>query len=124
MRKTTDRFTINGMPMLAPDSQVSVSYADLDSEDSGRDASGIMHRIPLRYKVAAWEFHYELLTEEEKQYMESLFPAAATFVFGHPGRVDAGQQEQTLCYRSKYGISWRSARTGLWSGYNFSIIEC
>ena len=26
--------------------------------------------------------------------------------------------------RSKYGISWRDVRTGLWSGYSFSIVEC
>lgn len=124
MRKTTNRFTINGKPMLVPDTEVSVEYADLDAEDSGRDASGVMHRIPLRYKVGTWGFSYGLLTEKEKQYMESLFPETANFVFGHPGRLDAQQQEQTVCYRSKYGISWRDARTGLWSGYSFSIIEC
>lgn len=124
MRKTTNHFTVNGKPLLAPDAEVAVTYTDLDAEDSGRDASGVMHRIPLRYKVGSWDFSYSLLTEEEKQYMESLFPDAATFVFGHPGRHDAGQQEQTVCYRSKYGISWRDVRTGLWSGYSFSIVEC
>ena len=124
MRNTTNLFTINGKPMLLPDCDVSASYTDLDAQDSGRDASGVMHRIPLRYKVGSWGFHYTLLTEEEKRYMESLFPEEATFLFSHPGRLDAAVQEQTVCYRSKYGISWRDARTGLWSGYSFSIIEC
>lgn len=124
MRKTTQQFTINGKPMLVPDAEVGVSYEDLDAESSGRDESGVMHRIPLRYKVGSWGFSYGLLTEEEKQYMEGLFPDAPTFIFGHPGRVDAGQQEYTVCYRSKYGISWRNASTGLWSGYSFDIIEC
>lgn len=124
MRKTTERFTVNGKPMLVPDAEVSAEYTDLDAEDSGRDASGMMHRIPLRYKVGSWGFSYSLLTEEEKQYMESLFPAEPTFVFGHPGRVDAEQQEETVCYRSKYGISWKDAVTGLWSGYSFQIIQC
>ncbi len=124
MRKKTDLFTINGQPLLAPDAEVSMSYEDLDSADSGRDQQGFMHRILVRSKVPTWGFSYSHLTEEEKQYMEALFGDAATFQFGHPDRVDAGVMTTTLCYRSKYGISWRNARTGLWSGYSFNIIAC
>lgn len=124
MRATTDKFTVNGKPMLVPDEDVSMSYEDLDSADAGRDESGVMHRIVARYKVGSWGFSYSHLTEEEKRYMEGLFPNAPTFTFGHPGRLDAGVQENTTCYRSKYGIAWRNAKTGLWSGYSFNIIEC
>ena len=124
MRQTTELFTINGKPMLVPDEEVTVSYEDLDAEDSGRDETGVMHRIPLRYKVATWGFTYAHLTEEERQYLESLFPDAPTFVFGHPGRQDASVCELTVCYRSQYGIRWRSACTGLWSGCSFNIIQC
>ena len=124
MRATTDLFTINGKPVLVPDQEVTVSYEDLDAADSGRDESGFMHRFVVRHKVASWGFAYSHLTEEEKQYMESLFPMAPSFTFLHPSRQDASISEQTLCYRSKYDISWKNAKTGLWSGYNFSIIEC
>ena len=124
MRAKTDLFKINGYPMLVPDEEVSVDYEDLDSSDSGRDESGYMHRIPIRHKVGTWNFEYAYLTEEEKQYMENLFPDAATFQFQHPSRKDASRAEVTTCYRSKYGISWKNARTGLWNGYSFSIIEC
>jgi len=124
MRPTTERFQINGVPMLAPDAVVTVSYSDLDASDSGRDESGFMHRIVVRYKVPSWKFEYAHLTEEEKQYMESLFPDSASFTFHHPSRQNADVVEQTLCYRSKYDISWKNARTGLWSGYNFSVIAC
>ncbi len=124
MRAKTELFTVNGKPMLAPDAEVAVNYEDLDSSDSGRDESGFMHRIVARYKVASWSFSYSALTEEEKQYMESLFPNSPTFTFGHPSRKNAGVMEQTTCYRSKYGISWQNAATGLWSGYSFNIIEC
>ena len=122
MRAKTELFQINGVPMLAPDAEVSVSYEDLDASDSGRDESGWLHRSVVRYKVPSWEFRYSHLTEEEKRYMESLFPETPSFTFTHPDRVDAAQRVDTLCYRSKYGISWRSARTGLWSGYSFHII--
>lgn len=124
MRATTNLFTINGKPMLVPDEEVAVNYEDLDSSDSGRDESGVMHRVVARYKVASWKFSYAHLTEEEKQYMESLFPDAPTFTFGHPSRTDAAVKETSECYRSKYGISWKNASTGLWSGYSFSVIQC
>ena len=124
MRAKTELFKINGVPMLAPDAEVAVNYEDLDAADAGRDESGFMHRIVVRYKVGSWKFEYAHLTEEEKQYMEALFPNEGTFLFTHPSRLDSTVAEQTRCYRSKYSLSWRNARTGLWSGYGFSIIEC
>lgn len=124
MRAKTDLFKINGSPMLVPDEEVSTNYEDLDASDSGRDESGYMHRTVVRYKVGSWNFQYSFLTEEEKKYMESLFHNAATFQFQHPSRTDSAKQETTTCYRSKYGISWKNAKTGLWSGYSFNIIEC
>lgn len=115
---------INGVPMLVPDSEVGVSYEDLDSADSGRDESGAMHRVPVRYKVGSWSFSYNHLTEAEKQYMESLFPDAADFEFTHPDRLDASVSVTSRAYRSKYSISWKNARTGMWNNYGFNIIEC
>ena len=88
MRKKTELFLINGVPMLAPDSEVGMSYEDLDSADSGRDESGVMHRIPVRYKVGVWSFSYSHLTTPELQYLESLFPEAGEFDFTHPSRLD------------------------------------
>ena len=124
MRATTNLFKINGKPMLVPDEEVGVSYEDLDDGDSGRDESGVMHRIPVRYKVGSWSFFYSHLTEAERRYMESLFPDAPEFDFTHPHRLDASRQTTCRAYRSKYGISWKNAVTGLWSGYSFNIIEC
>ena len=124
MRSVTELFSVNGKPLLVPDGDAAVSYEDLDSADSGRDESGVMHRIPVRYKVASWSFSYHHLTEAEKQYMESLFPDGADFAFTHPARADASQPVTVRAYRSKYSISWKNARTGLWSNYGFSIIEC
>jgi hypothetical protein len=107
-----------------PDGEVSVSYEDLDDADSGRDESGVMHRIPVRYKVGSWNFTYSHLTEEEKQYMENIFPDSADFAFTHPSRQDAAVAVTERAYRSKYGISWKNARTGLWSNYGFTVIQC
>ncbi len=63
MRRTTDLFTVNGQPMLAPDEEIGISYEDLDASDSGRDESGVMHRIVVRQKVPSWTFSYSHLTE-------------------------------------------------------------
>lgn len=123
-RTLTDKFKINGIPMYAPDNEMSFSFEDIDSSDSGRTEDGVMHRSPVRYKVGTWSFSYAFLSEEEKQYMESLFPNEPTFVFTHPSRTDSSQLEETVCYRSKYSISWYSARKGRWRNYKFNIIEC
>lgn len=124
MRAKSDLFTINGQPILAPDEDVTMSYEDLDSSESGRDEAGNMHRVVVRYKVGTWSFEFDYITEEEKNYMESLFPDEPTFELGHPSRRDASVQETTTCYRSKYSLNWRNAKTGLWRNYKFNIIEC
>ena len=123
MRAKTEKFTVNGKPMLVPDGDIAVSYEDIDSADAGRDEKGFMHRIMVRCKVASWSFVYDHLTEEEKQYTESLFADTPTFSFTHPDRLDATKAVTTKCYRSGYGITWRNARTGIWKGYQFRIIE-
>lgn len=122
-RQKTNLFTVNGQPLLAPDIEPEFSYEDLDASDSGRDESGYMHRFPVRYKVGKWTFSYSHLSEADRQYMESLFPDGPTFSFGHPDRRTGGMVA-TECYRSQYSITWKNARTGLWSNYKFSIIEC
>lgn len=122
--KTTNLFLIDGKPMLCPDAGVKFSCEDLDSSESGRDQSGFMHRVVIRYKVPTWGFSYSKLTTEEKNYIESLFPDAATFMFTHPSRHDPSLQETTKCYRSKYSLTWQNAVTGLWSGLSFNIISC
>ena len=124
MRQTLAQFQINGQSLLVPDSDVAMSYEDLDDADSGRDESGVMHRLPVRYKVGTWSFSYGYLTEEEKQYMENLFPDSGTFAFTHPDRRDATKNVTEQAYRSKYTINWKNARTGLWSNYGFTIIGC
>ena len=124
MRPKTNLFKINGQKMLTPDSNMSLSYSDLDDKDTGRDEDGYMHRIVVRQKVLSVPFEYKHLTAEEYQYMESLFSNASTFEFTHPSRENPATPEVTTCYRSKYGISYVDASSGQWANYKFSIIEC
>lgn len=119
-----DQLLINGKPMFAPDADIDFSYEDLDDSDSGRDESGYMHRIVVRYKVMSASFVFSHLSQDDYIYMESLFPDAPSFEFTRPSRKDPGVLETSTCYRSKYGISWRNARTGDWRNYKFNIIEC
>lgn len=122
--KLTDEFTINGHPMLVPDADVDESYEDLDGADSGRTEDGVMHRTVVRYNVGKWSFNYSSLTKEEKQYIESLFPDAPDFKFGHPNRIDPSRKDICRAYRSKHGISIRDIKNGIWKNYKFDIVEC
>lgn len=124
MRVKSDLFTVNGKPLFAPDEEVSMSFEDLDSADSGRTESGEMFRVVVRYKVGTWGFEYSAITGAEMKEQEALFPDAPDFEFGHPSRLDPDVQEVTRCYRSKYGIAYQSARDKLFKNYKFNIIEC
>lgn len=124
MRSFTQVFRVNGEPLFAPDADVSVSYADIEGEDSGRDEAAFMHRIVVRYKVGTWSFEYTHITEEEKRYMEELFGDTPDFEFTHPDRFLSGQEVTTRAYRSDYGIVWHNAKAGQWRNYKFNIIEC
>ena len=115
-------FKIDGLPMLVPDEDVSITKTDLDSSDSGRDESGIMHRQVVRHRVKTWGFNYAALTKEEFQYMESLFAGKTDFAFTY--RDLDGYLVETRAYCSNNSITYHNAKLGLYKNYKFNIIEC
>ena len=121
MRSFTNDYLVDGVPLLAPDQDVKTSFEDIDAASAGRDEAGFMHRIPVRKKVGSWTFSYSTLTQEELRYTEALFENKTTFYLTFPGIEGP---EKRLCYRTKYGVAFHNARTGLWRGYSFSVIEC
>lgn len=124
MRKTTELFMIDGLPMLVPDEDMEISMEDIDASDSGRDESAVMHRFVIRRDVGKWSFSYANISQEEYAYMESLFAGKTSFQFTHPSPTDGGRQAVTTAYRGKHGILWHCAATGRFKNYQFSIIEC
>jgi hypothetical protein len=119
----TNLFQIDGKPMLAPDSGVSVSWQDLDGADSGRDQAGNMHRVVMKYDVGTWGFRYTALSDEELAYLQSLFSGKAEFQFTHPDPCDKSAAVTVRAYRAKHSITWQDARRGLFRDYSFNIIE-
>ncbi len=117
MLQKTELFTVDGQPLLVPDENVEVRYEDIDAAAAVRDESGVMHRMPVRQNVESWSFTYALLTNAEKAYLDSLFAGKATFTFVANGVAKT-------CYRSGVTVTWQNARTGLWRGYGFTVIEC
>lgn len=115
-------YKINGKPLLVPDADVSLSLADLDSSDSGRDESGVMHRIVVRERVATWGFNYSSLTAEEYKYMRSLLDGKSEFTFTY--RDPEGYLVDTKAYCSNDSITYHNARLGLYQNMKFNIIEC
>lgn len=124
MNTLSDKYQINGKPMLAPDADVEMSFEDLEASDSGRDEAGFLHRIVVRHKMGSWSFVYSRLTQEEYAYMLSILPQEGSFTFTHPKLSDCTQSESTIAYLSQYGIVWHSARTKDYRDLKFSINEC
>jgi len=124
MNTLTHLYQINGRPLFAPDADVQMSFEDLDAADSGRDESGVMHRIPVRYKVGSWQFSYSSLTQEEYAYLCGILPRAGSFTFTHPASDDCTRTESCTAYLSGYSIVWHSARTKDYRNLKFTVIEC
>jgi hypothetical protein len=97
-------------------------YNDLDSDESGRDESGVMHRIVLRESVRKCTLLYDNLTREEYLYMRSLLSGKAQFLVTY--RDHDGSEAEFSAYHSNHAITIHNAKTGHYKNYKVSIIEC
>lgn len=122
LRVESEDFFVDGSSMLSPDRGVEVSENDLDSSDTGRDESGIMHRIVVRESVKSWAFTYALLTVEDYQYIKNLFVGKPEFIFTY--RDMDGELKKCPAYCSKRSFAQYDCATGLYKNLKFNIIEC
>ena len=122
MRRLYNDIKIDGVPVLVPDEDVSIEYNDLDSEESGRDESGVMHRIVLRRNVMKMVIPYNILSREDYLYMEALFAGKSEFDVTY--KDHNGNSTTKRCYRSKHSIVIRNAQNGQYRDYKCNIIEC
>ncbi|WP_294541000.1 hypothetical protein [uncultured Gemmiger sp.] len=124
MRTKVDFYQVDGVPMLVPDDEPEFSFADLDASDSGRDESGVMHRLMIREKVGTWSFSYSHLSDEDLAYLRGLFVGKVQFTFTHPVFGDSNATETCTAYMSQYSATWKNQRTGQWRNFKFNIIQC
>lgn len=122
MNGTSGLYTINGKPILTPEAGVQMEFCDMG--DQWRDEAGFLHRFVRRSRVGTWDFHYSTLTQEGYRYMLSIMPTGGDFTFTYPDPIDPAQPKTTRAYVEKYGISWYSARQGLYRNFKFRIVEC
>lgn len=115
-------FLIDDQPILMPDADITIEYTDLDTNESGRDESYVMHRIVARRGVKKWPLPYAVISRDEYLYMESLFKGKDTFTVKY--RDHDGTLQECLCYRSNHSITVHNVRTGDYRNYKFNIIEC
>ena len=122
MREFDRDFTIDGRAILLPDAGVEISLEDIDSAESGRDESGVMHRIVLREKVRKYSLTYSSLNREEYLYTMSLISGKPTFkvVKLEP----SGGTVSFTAYCTKVGITMQNKLTGIYKNLKLNIIEC
>lgn len=116
-RKRLDTLLIDELPLPCPDENVVISENDLDSEDTGRDESGYMHRFVLRPKVKTWEFPYAFLSAADYAYINSLIEDKAEFQVDFWG-------VQTIAYCSNISATIQNVLTGDYRDVTLKIIEC
>ena len=121
-RKFCYEYSIDGKALLAPDLNVNITENDLDSEASGRDESGFMHRHIIRSGIKTFEFVYAVLDAEDYMYLQSLFAGKSSFEFKY--RKPNGSVASTRAYSSKRSITLRDYATGEYKNFKFNIIEC
>lgn len=114
-------YKVDGSALLAPDEGVEISLSDLDSSDSGRDESGIMHRFVVREKVRTFGFSYAILDAADYAYLTGLFSGKSTFTFSY---TENGATKACTAYCSKSSVVLHSSRTGLYKNLKFNIVEC
>lgn len=115
-RERTENLLINGSPLPIPDENVTITENDLDSEDTGRDESGYMHRLVLRHGVKTWEFPYPVISADDYEYIKSLIaePEFPVSFWGY----------ETTAYCSNATAVLRNAKTGEYRDFTLKIIEC
>lgn len=113
---------IDGQPVLVPDEGMDLGIEDLDSDESGRDDGGYMHRVVLREGMRVLPLVYSHLNHEDYRYMESLFKGKHEFklTYQDPG----GEVYEYIAYRAKHSITLHNHRTGIYKNYKFNIVEC
>ena len=114
-------YKVDGVPLLTPYEGVEISLSDLDASDSGRDESGVMHRIVVREKVRTFGFSYAVLDAEDYAYLLGLFSGKSTFTFSYS---ENGATKSCVAYCSKVSGALHNQRTGLYKNLKFNIIEC
>lgn len=122
MRVYDNGFQVDGKPLLAPDAGVELGFSDLDSAETGRDESGVMHRMVVREKVRTFGFSYAHLTGEEYRYLRSLIEGKPTFTFRF--QDENGTAASCKAYCSNFSLSLYNRQMGMYQGMKFNIIEC
>lgn len=108
---------IDGLPLPCPDAGVIIAKNDLDSEDTGRDESGYMHRLVVRYGVKTWEFPYAVISAADFAYIESLIANKPEFQVDFWGVT-------TTAYCAKLSATIANVVTGDYRDVTLKIIEC
>lgn len=126
LRKTT-LLQIDGNPLPEPTEAAEIKFTDVESEDSGKDETGVYHREILRFGVLSCTLTYSHLSNEECAYLFHLLENKSTFRFTCPISSDSRNVEQTVtrtCYCTDHGAALQRLKAGVWRDAKLQIQEC
>nr|DAG08950.1 MAG TPA: hypothetical protein [Caudoviricetes sp.] len=126
LRKTT-LLQIDGNTLPEPTEAAEIKFTDVESEDSGKDETGVYHREILRFGVLSCTLTYSHLSNEECAYLFRLLENKSTFRFTCPISSDSRNVEQTVtrtCYCTDHGAALQRLKAGVWRDAKLQIQEC
>lgn len=127
MLRRTNLLKIDGQPMPEPTETAQIEFADIESDDSGADESGVYHREVLRFGVLACTLTYGYLDNADCAYLLSLLQNKTTFSFTCPVSsmdTDVTQTITRTCYCANYGAALQRLQAGVWRDMELKIQEC
>ena len=122
MRSMDFDFMIDGQPVPAPDAGVQLKREDVESEASGMDDRGVYHRFVLRPRVKKWTLRYCLLTQQEMQYLQSLFDGKETVTVRY--RQPDGSYGSCRAWCGCDSGALVDSQQALWKDFVLTVCEC
>lgn len=116
MNILTSNYKIGGKEIYEPHLQIGETVESMLDDNSGATDDGVMHVFWKRTEVHKFTLQYNLMTEEEYEYMKSLL-LGKTFTFEYPKN---GEQTEINCYCTSYGGVLTAAG---YTGVQFEICE-
>lgn len=122
MRDFHYEYMVDGKPLLVADADVQITVYDVESGDSGKDESKVIHRKLAQKKMRQHIFSFFHATEADYKYLETLLLGKSSFIFSY--RKAGGSIRKATGYCEKVSGYLHDSKRQIYKKVKFTIEEC